>query len=358
MLTRRQFILASAALATSGLVTANINVVSATKSGLITCATDRHGQYFAVCLNTNGELQSTIPLPARGHGIAVNPHHKQAVIFARRPGRFMIKVDLQTGELLQQIRCQADRHSYGHGCFSGDGNTLFSIENDYAKQRGLVVVRDAQNLQVLAEWDTGAIGPHEVILMPDQKHLAIANGGILTHPDQPRAKLNLSNMQPNLAYMSLSSGNVTQLVKPNDHQLSLRHIAVSKQGQVIIGAQYQGHKYKVQPLIFSHQMGDGPLLPLQAGLPVWQRMKQYTASVSIDSEAQQVAVTCPRGGIVTVWDLQSLNLLNTQQIVDCAGVSSVAGDFVFSNGAGDITRLTQQVSEHALFKFDNHMMAV
>ena len=60
-------------------------------------------------------------------------------------------------------------------------------------------MRDAtDDYRQVGELPAHGVGPHEVVLMPDGKTLAVANGGIRTHPDRDRVPLNLDSMQPSL----------------------------------------------------------------------------------------------------------------------------------------------------------------
>ncbi|MCK0317313.1 DUF1513 domain-containing protein, partial [Salmonella sp. 15E65] len=90
------------------------------------------------------------------------------------------------------------------------------------------------------EFDSGGIGPHEVVLMPDGKTLCVANGGILTHPDYGKLELNLDTMRPSLAYIDAASGELLEKVElePALHRLSIRHLALAADGCVWFGCQY------------------------------------------------------------------------------------------------------------------------
>ena len=74
-----------------------------------------------------------------------------------------------------------------------------------------------------------------------------------THPDFERRKLNLPSMAPNLAYIDARSGRLLERVVPPHHQLSLRHLALTPDDTVIVGAQYQGAETDDHPLVFAHK---------------------------------------------------------------------------------------------------------
>src|SRR5690606_18352847 len=100
-------------------------------------------------------------------------------------------------------------HFVGHGVFSPDGSRLYAPASRYDEGKGIVVVYDAtQGFRRIATYDLQGTGPHELTLHPDGETLIIGLGGILTHPDYDRIKLNLDTMDPALILMNRRSGNI------------------------------------------------------------------------------------------------------------------------------------------------------
>lgn len=329
---------------------------------LVSAGGSKRGEYFAFAVDEHGQLVSKVPLPQRAHDVLEIPHQPgQALVFARRPDTFAMQIDFASGEVVQQFNSQADSHFYGHGVLSPDGKYLFTTENHFSSGRGIVVVRDARNYQVLDRFDSGGIGPHELALMPDGKTLVIANGGIRTHPDMPRLKQNLADMQPNLAYMQIVNGKILGQYQSQDHQLSIRHLDVNQQGQVFVGMQYQGDKRRIQPLIFSHQ-GEDQLTAFKAQPQLWQTMRQYTASVQVQDDL--LAVSCPRGGFLSLWNIQHQRIIASLDMKDVAGLAVWQNRLVASNGFGQVqehlagsSKLSQLAALKSV-KFDNHMTVI
>ena len=86
--------------------------------------------------------------------------------------------------------------------FSPDGKLLYATENDFDNAAGMIGIYDAtDDFRRVGEFPTHGVGPHELLLMPDGRTLAIANGGIETHPDFGRAKLNIATMKPSLVFI-------------------------------------------------------------------------------------------------------------------------------------------------------------
>lgn len=324
---------------------------------LVSTASDIEGNHYVVATSTDGQLISQTPLPKRGHDTLPMRHKPNHVlVLARRPDRFAIEVNVLEGRVINTFEAQRGYHFYGHGELSLDGKYLFTSENDYNHNRGVIVVRDTQDYSVVEQYDSGGIGPHDVKLKPGGGHLAIANGGISTHPDWPRMKLNLDTMQPNLSVLNLHSGQIEEQYLPPHHQLSLRHLDVNHNGDIYVGAQFQGEKTSQYPLVFV-QSGSEGLRALKGTEKDWRAMRQYTASVCVDDE--RLIVTCPRGDVMTIWDTQTGVLSKQVSLKDAAGIAVHNGEFLVSSGHGRIVRTFGiEAKDHALIdgvRFDNHM---
>lgn len=322
MINRRQFLLGAAAIGSATAI-GFIPFAQSQKHLLVSACSNNKNEHFVAAFDLQGQIINQIKLPARGHdAIAIEDKPGHALIFARRPGTFILEVDFINGIITKEIAAQAHSHFYGHGIISKQHNALITTENDFENGNGLIVVRDADNYQVIEQYSSGGIGPHQLSLMPDGNSIVIANGGIQTHPNQPRKKLNLSTMAPNLAYMNVNSGKVADTFSLDNNQLSIRHLAVSKQGKVVAGLQYQGAKNDLVPLALSHH-GETSLSYLSASDDIWRRMNQYTASVCIDDDLDIIAISCPRADLITYWSLSRGEYLSHERFADCAGLTRI-----------------------------------
>jgi uncharacterized protein len=81
---------------------------------------DDRGNFSAALFSLNGDMRS-VELPGRGHDIALRPDGGHWVAFARRPGRFGVAVPVGAGQPLW-FATKSDRHFFGHGVFSADGD--------------------------------------------------------------------------------------------------------------------------------------------------------------------------------------------------------------------------------------------
>lgn len=326
----------------------------------LTAATRRGGRHGAAVLDADGELVGEFALPGRGHGAAVRPVKGEAVIFARRPGTFALVLDPATASRHRLIAARDNRHFYGHGCFSRDGGVLFATENDFEGERGIIGLYDAQDgYRRIGEFPSHGIGPHEMALMPDGKTLVVANGGILTHPDAPRMKLNLSEMTPSITLLDAASGELLAEFKPPPelHQLSLRHLDVRADGRIVAVAQWEGSRLEQPPLIALLER-DAGLRLIAAPSKITPGMRNYCGSVAFSGNGQRFAVSSPRGGLITIWDGDG-RYLEALEIEDGCGLAPRDDGFLLTSGQGVVTSGTPSVRRtHAAVAFDNHLMAI
>ena len=353
-LTRRRFLALSAGLATTPLV----QLASASGApAFLSAYRDRQGAFGVAAMDEAGSILFTEALPARGHDTVVSPDGSTAVTFARRPGRFALVIDLTQGRHSRAFEASSGRHFYGHGFFSPDGALLYATENDYEAERGVLGMYDVQaGYRRLGEIETRGIGPHEALLLSDGRTIAVANGGILTHPDLPRQKLNLATMAPSLAYLDAQTGDLVERVAlpPALHRLSIRHMDEAGDGSLWFGGQYEGARTDAVPLLGRHQRGqDIALIDLPE--PEQRRLNQYVGSVKAFEGGSKIALTSPRGGIALVVDASRRSLLDAIVLEDVCGAAPSSSGLALSTGAGVLhTSDTQSLPVH----WDNHLRGV
>ena len=301
---------------------------------------DRDGGYFARIVDARGRDCARLPLTARGHGAARRPRSGELVILARRPGRFALVVDPAAGAVTRRIDALPGRHFYGHGVFSPDGRWLFTSENDFAAARGVIGVYDAGNrYRREAELPSHGVGPHELTLLADGRQLVVANGGIRTHPESGRRKLNLDSMAPNLVYIDSGNGALLHRheLEPELHRLSIRHLAVTGDGLVCLALQNEGPRDRLVPLV-GFQRGEGDIALAAPSHDVLRRMRHYCGSAAVDESGAYLAVSAPRGGLVTFWSTAERRHLSSLAVADGCGLAPAggAGRFLVSSGHGQL----------------------
>jgi hypothetical protein len=293
----------------------------------------------------------------------------EVVVLARRPGRILVVVDLAGGAVRRQLAAPEGRHFYGHAVFDAAERLLYTTENDYEAGRGVIGVWDAgAGYARVGEVDAHGIGPHDLALAPDGSSLVIANGGLLTHPDSGRAKLNLSTMEPSLVMVDPRTGEVARrLTLPRElHQLSIRHLAVAADGSIGFGMQYEGPAGDQVPLAGTWAPdGSVGLLSQEHAAPADTR--NYVGDLAIDATGRYLAASFPRGNRVGVWDLRTRRPIGLVAAPDACGLQVEAGTerFWISDGAGEIGPLDPgrslrrtTVTPLSGLAFDNHFARI
>lgn len=343
---------------------------------LLSAVSDPEDRHWLVGARVSGEtaqLAWQIPLPARGHHVAVAQQHGCYVAVARRPGTWLVLGDLATGTVLAQLQVPQGRHLYGHGVFSADGRHFYTTESafeDRDSDSGLVVEWElllragSLVLERRREFPTQGVGPHELLLMPDGDTLAIANGGMRTHPATEREVLNLDTMLPSLVYMNRHDGRVLeQVYLPQDlQQDSIRHLDVAADGRIAIGMQFQGEPWRAVPLVALHRRGE-PLRLLELPAELQPALQQYVGSVRFSHDGRVVAASCPRGNLLTFWDAETGTLLRSLRARDACGLCAMGEGFAWSSGVGKLAWLAHVTADSHEFElpagwqgfWDNHM---
>lgn len=316
---------------------------------------------FTLCgIDIDQSIVFQIPLPGRGHAAAAHPDRPEAVAFARRPGTFAIVIDCISGTPKAQLSAPEGRHFYGHGAFSKDGRWLFTTENDFEAGQGRIGVWDvASGYARTDEFSSGGVGPHDIKRLPGSDVLVIANGGIGTHPDSGRTKLNIPTMAPNLSYAEGGAIVETAHLPSRMHKNSIRHLAISPAGQVAFGMQWQGGD-DAPSLVGLHVRG-GSMQLCDTSQDQVRAMQGYIGSIAFAQDGALVAVTSPRGNRVQLFDATQAEHLKTLRMQDACGIAADRAGFIVTGGTGDVYDLRQNIlrpSAVSSLHWDNHLVPV
>lgn len=325
---------------------------------------------FATAFDGEGQAVIDLPLPARGHGIAIAPDKRVAVVMGRRPGLYALAVEVPSGRVLASVAPPEGRHFCGHAVFTADGRLLLATETDWEGERGLIGVYDAAaGFARIAEWDTGGLDPHDVRLLPGGGRIVVANGGILTHPDAPGAKLNLAEMDSSLSIIDLRTGAIEKQLRlsPELFQLSLRHLVIGAEGSVGFVMQYEGPASDAVPLA-GLLRPDGTVTLLDMPRERLSDLRHYCGSAASDISGTIFGMTSPRGGQAAFFRFADGAYLGSRPLSDVCPIAADParpGGFYMAGGHGGIERVTPGATEAALATplarsalWDNHMALV
>jgi hypothetical protein len=284
------------------------------------------------------------------------------VVFARRPGTFAVVFDPAGREAPITLASVEGRHFFGHGTFSADGKLLYATENDFAKGRGVIGIYDVGGgYGRIGEFQTYGVGPHEMILMPDGRTFAIANGGIETHPDYGRAELNLDTMDPCLSFVDAHDGSlVGQLRLASDlRKLSIRHMVVDAENRIWFGCQFRGDDTE-RPQLIGYATLDGEIRLIELPPDALGSLANYVGGLAISNDRRTIAASSPVGGSILVLDAASGEPLSRAMLPHTCGVAQDDDGFVATNGLGQLQGLagSPAPAQRFDFQFDEHIRFV
>jgi hypothetical protein len=320
----------------------------------------RDGSYGAAILSEAGAVLHRIDLPDRGHDVTFDPVSRRSMVFARQPGTFAMVFDHAGRREPAAIASIAGRHFFGHGVFSRDGRLLYATENDFNNAVGMIGVYDASaDFQRLGEFPTHGVGPHELLLLADGRTLAIANGGIETHPDFGRAKLNLATMKPSLVFIDRLSGDLIERheLSPELHQLSIRHMAVDQSGAVWFGCQHEGPASDRPALVGRARPGESFGL-IDMPQDVLGGLRNYVGSVAANTAAGTIAVSSPQGNALVIIETAGGRIVSTSRLTEVCGIAPDRSGFRATTGAGEILGPEGGSIATEEYVWDNHLSRI
>ncbi|WP_415214800.1 DUF1513 domain-containing protein, partial [Shinella sp.] len=307
---------------------------------------DRDGRFGIAVLAEDGTVIDRTALPARSHGMAFSPATNHLVAFARRPGTFALVIDRSGRAALRTIAAAQERHFFGHGCFSPDGRLLYASENDFDANRGVIGLYDARDgYRRIGEYSTYGIGTHDLSVSDDGRLLIAANGGIETHPDFGRTKLNLDHMEPSLALIDAATGALVErhALPEKLRQLSTRHIDLDDRGRIWFACQYEGPRNDLPPLVGHFGRGeDLAFIDLPEETTIG--LANYVGAIAVNRREGLVGLTSPNGGRFVVLDAKTGRVVRDEAVADAAGIAAAPHGFAVSSYDGQFAGRREDVA--------------
>ena len=312
------------------------------------------GSFAVATVTERGEIIDQVKLPARAHGMAFSTASGRTVAFARRPGTYAMIFDPWHKSEPIVISAREDRHFYGHGAFSPDGRLLYASENDFDGNRGMIGLYDATDrFTRIGEFESYGIGPHDMTVSDDGRLLIVANGGIETHPDFGRTKLNLGEMQPSLTLIDAATGALVEKhVLPAEWaELSTRHVDLDDKGRIWFACQYEGHRKDLPPLVGHFAKGE-ELSFIDLPEQTTRRLANYVGAIAVNRSEGIVGITSPKGGASVTLDARTGKVLAETVIPDAAGIAPAKSGFAVSSYDGDFLSTRSDVA------WDQHIVRI
>jgi hypothetical protein len=351
---RRQFMRASGLAFLAGVAPQALSAMERADALFASAYRDGQGRFGIATLTERGDVVDQTLLPDRAHGLAYSPATDHVAAFARRPGTYMMILSRKGLASPVIVTSSEGRHFYGHGCFSSDGCLLYACENDFDAGRGVIGLYDATDgYRRTGEFATHGVGPHDLAISDDGRTLIVANGGIETHPDFGRTKLNLDRMEPSLVLLDARDGHLIEKHAMPAHlsQLSTRHIDTDGKGRIWFACQYEGARDDRPPLAGSFAPGEEIRF---ASLPdaVTEALGLYVGAIAVNRLEGLVGLASPKGGVAVTLEAATGRVLATLSLPDAAGIAPATSGFALSSYGGRFLE-----KRHAL-TFDQHIAAL
>lgn len=176
-------------------------------------------------------------MPVKGHDVDIHPDGHIGV-FNTQNGNTMVSFDPKTLDM-------GAFHIFEDGIFGG-GHSVFLPGTDliavtertkYRKftgtltaHEGRIAIRDNKTLKALELYPCHGIAPHEVQLMQDGKHLAVANYGSTFDPKFEKNRPLL--LDPSVTIIELASGKLVETIRPAKPVGEIRHLAAYDRNRI------------------------------------------------------------------------------------------------------------------------------
>lgn len=273
---------------------------------------DAHG---VIIIQPNGstdfDIISDFSVPYEVHLATLFPDKKHVLVCSRKPEASLLKYSIN-GELQAELPSLNNQHFEGHGIFSIDEKYIYVTASDYHLKQGRLLKLNSQNLSLEKDYFSGGVGPHELVWQSDVQ-IAIANTGVLTHPDTERKALNLADMTSNISLFNSETESI-------DHQwhvplqgLSARHLDRMEDGSLVIGCQYQKKDQRPACIAFA-DMNNGLVFAEEKNDFFYWNMKGYTASIKAVPNSNNAIITNPQGHLLTQWQMTKSTPLGSELI--------------------------------------------
>ena len=194
-------------------------------------------------------------------------------------------------------------------------------------------------------------------------HLVVANGGIQTHPDTGREKLNLETMRSSIVFVDPNDGRLIAKHETPDtlQQLSLRHLAFDENGNCYFGGQHQDGGVTDAPMAGS--------ISVSGRVQFWAELRSaalnnYVTSIAAVPGQSLVALSSARANSVLLVNTVTGKVIDTYSEFDVSGVVSNGASVITSSGEGSINQRMVNADGESVHQvsmwnpdvhWDNHM---
>ncbi len=312
------------------------------KTGMLIGGYRQYGNHYGVAsVTTEGASLWSLEAPARVHDIAVQTHHRLAAVVARRPGTFVLIVEMDSGILLHKLTAPARYIFEGHALWQD--NYLWISASERENGKGILLGYRFDHWESPESIiELPGVGPHQILSF--NTLLVVALGGWRT---EDRDVLNRETFQSFLALVNPQTSQIHLLDSPHP-DLSVRHLATDGKS-VWAGLQYADPHPNSQPLIYQTNGQNWTAVSAPSG--GWEHYSGYVASLAI--AGSELLATTPHGHCYSRWNIATHQHVQTAPLLDAAAVASDGNEWFLGSGTGKLVT-SHKSSRSTEFFWDNH----
>ncbi len=235
----------------------------------------------------------------------------------------------------------------GHGIFVNQGKLLAVSERapkvgyrgQPSKHFGRITLRDPETLKIVDSFSTHGISPHDIRLLKDGKHLAIANYGSTFPKFKKEYGVPRHIVEPSVTLINIQTGELVNKYVSGSREMEMRHLCAHDFDTIFAiqtelgirgqDAAYHGQEktaYEAEftvPRTLSYLHAPTVMLNKKTGSLAalgsdsTQKLMRHGLSIHYDPEFDEVIATYPATHMILVFDARSGEV---KQQIDCTKI--------------------------------------
>jgi hypothetical protein len=294
-------------------------------------------------VSPSGEVLQAL-FPVGGHAVAISPDASVGFFGALELGNH-VAFDPETLDLIATGEIPEENWiGGGHGVFYADGQILLATERapligylgGREKHHGRLTLRDPKTLRIIESYSSHGISPHDIRLLADGRHAAIAHYGSTYPPGGHKYGLPRHIVEPSAVIVDLANGSLIDKIETGSRDLELRHLCqsdaatliaiqvrTSEQADELLHRLDEKVAYEIE--LSADDVAHLPAAVLlvrrskreivELGTPEAQVLMRHGLSIAYDEQNAEVIATFPGSHHVMVFDASTGEI---RRKIDCA----------------------------------------
>ncbi|GEM_PF-3483883 len=269
----------------------------------------------------SGNLKE-IPISIDPHSLCLSPANKRECFAIEKWDRSCSVIDIETQKEIIKFSHSAlsYRQFIGHGIYSQDGKSIFCSEGIFNERgakngfaQGIITQRDSKTLNVIKEFSSFGVDPHELVWLNDGKTFAVCNQGNYLRPN--------SSHERNLSIIDSHTGKlISKFEIP--YNLSPAHLLhFGDDNFLIVTRSLDFNRKDEQDQRLLLKMNNSEIELFRIPDSIKGKLSKELLSLAFNDESGIIATTYPEGKMVLFWDIhkkECIKILNTGRVTGVA----------------------------------------